>query len=99
MRGFPADRGLWAAWLLGMSLLAFVLMGVDKGRSKRKGARRISERTLLLCALLGGSPGALLGMRAFRHKTRHRQFRYGIPLILALQVLGGLWLAWRMNRP
>lgn len=96
MKGILVARGFWAAWLLGMSLLAFVLMGVDKGRSRRKGARRIPERTLLLCALLGGAPGALLGMWGFRHKTRHWQFRYGIPLLLALQGMGGLWLAWRI---
>ena len=68
-----------------MNLIAFALYGIDKRRAKQ-GAWRISEYTLLLVALLGGSLGALLGMRYFRHKTRHRKFRYGIPLILLLQL-------------
>ncbi len=44
--------------------------------------RRISEKTLFLYALLGGSPGAILGMWTFRHKTLHKRFQYGLPLIL-----------------
>ncbi len=72
-----------------MNLIAFALYGIDKRRAKQ-GAWRISEYTLLLVALLGGSLGALLGMRYFRHKTRHRKFRYGVPLILLLQLGLGL---------
>ena len=74
-----------------MNLIAFALYGIDKRRAKQ-GAWRISEYTLLLAALLGGSLGALLGMRYFRHKTRHRKFRYGVPLILLLQLGLGLYL-------
>lgn len=75
----------WAAgYVLLMSVAAFVLMGVDKGRARRKG-RRIPERTLFLSALLGGSPGAVLGMWTFRHKTRHWYFKYGMPAILLAQ--------------
>ena len=74
-----------------MNLIAFALYGIDKRRAKQ-GAWRISEYTLLLIALLGGSLGALLGMRYFRHKTRHRKFRYVIPLILLLQLGLGLYL-------
>lgn len=73
-----------------MNLIAFALYGIDKRRAKQ-GAWRISEYTLLLVALLGGSLGALLGMRYFRHKTRHRKFRYGVPLILLLQLGLGLY--------
>ena len=74
-----------------MNLIAFALYGIDKCRAKQ-GAWRISEYTLLLIALLGGSLGALLGMRYFRHKIRHRKFRYGVPLILLLQLGLGLYL-------
>lgn len=73
-----------------MNLIAFALYGIDKRRAKQ-GAWRISEYTLLLVALLGGSLGALLGMSYFRHKTRHRKFRYGVPLILLLQLGLGLY--------
>jgi len=71
-------------WIGVLSLLAFILMGYDKGRAKA-GRRRVPERTLLLVAALGGAPGALLGMYLFRHKTRHPRFQYGLPLLLLAQ--------------
>lgn len=80
---------LCRSWLLGyglaINLTAFALMGVDKRRAKRRGARRIPERTLFLSALMGGALGAVLGMWVFRHKTRHWYFRYGLPAILLAQ--------------
>ena len=86
----------WALlWVLALSLADFVLMGVDKRRAKR-GAWRVKERTFFLLALLGGSPGALLGMWAFRHKTRHWYFKFGLPALLLAQIALGLWLAWRL---
>ena len=69
------------AYVLLVNLVAFCLCGVDKRRAK-KGRWRIAERTLLTAALLGGSPGLLLGMRAFHHKTRHKKFTVGVPLLL-----------------
>lgn len=90
MFSLPFDVALWG-YLILMNLIAFALYGIDKRRAKQ-GAWRISEYTLLLVALLGGSLGALLGMRYFRHKTRHRKFRYGVPLILLLQLGFGLYL-------
>ncbi|USF26183.1 hypothetical protein N510_001101 [Firmicutes bacterium ASF500] len=89
---------LWQAlglYLLAVNLAAFVLMGVDK-RKARRGAWRISERTLFLPALLGGALGGVLGMRTFHHKTRHWYFRWGFPLLLALQLAGLGWLAFRL---
>ena len=73
------------------NLLAFALMGLDKRRAKRD-AWRVRERTFFLVALLGGSPGAVLGMWCFRHKTRHWYFRYGLPAILVLQLALGAWI-------
>ena len=87
MRGFILEHMyIPVLYLVIMSLTAFIAFGVDKRRSKR-GLWRTSERTLLLLTVLGGSPGALLGMRVFHHKTRHRKFTLGVPLILAVQVL------------
>ena len=87
----------WALlWVLALSLADFALMGVDKRRAKR-GAWRVKERTFFLLALLGGSPGALLGMWTFRHKTRHWYFKFGLPAILLTQIALGLWLAWRLT--
>ena len=82
-------NGLFLA-CLAINALEFFLRGWDK-RQARKGGRRTPEKTFFLLALLGGSPGAILGMYAFRHKTRHWYFVLGIPAILAAQLLLG-WL-------
>jgi len=83
---------LAACYLLAVNLWAFGLMWFDKRRSRRRGARRIRERTLFLSALLGGSLGALAGMWVFRHKTKHWYFVWGIPAVFLLQAALGLWL-------
>ena len=85
-------KGLAGLWLLAANLLAFALMGFDKYRAKKKGARRIRERTLFLSALLGGGLGAFLGMWVFRHKTKHWYFVAGIPLIALAEAALGIWL-------
>ena len=72
-------------YLLIINALGFVIMLADKQRSRKK-LWRIPESTLLTVAVLGGSIGALAGMRVFHHKTRKRKFTLGIPLILALQL-------------
>lgn len=91
MHHFFSPAHLPWLYLIFINLLAFALFGADKRRAKTA-RRRISERTLFLSALLGGSAGAILGMRCFRHKTLHKRFRYGLPLILAAQVLLCLYL-------
>ena len=83
-------------YLLAVNLWAFTLMGVDKGRAK-KGAWRIRDRTLFLSALLGGSVGAFLGMRAFRHKTKHWYFTLGMPLILLAQLALAGVILWKLG--
>ena len=70
-----------------------VVYGWDKARSKVQGARRVPEKTLFLLAILGGSVGAILGMRVWHHKTRHWYFKYGLPAILLAQ----LALAWYLG--
>lgn len=87
---------LLGLYLLLVNLAAFGLMGADKRRARR-GAWRISERTLFLPAVLGGALGGTLGMRVFHHKTKHWYFRFGFPALLAVQ-LGLLgWLCWRLS--
>lgn len=78
-------------YLAAVNLLLFVLMGADKARAKR-GARRIPEAALFLTAILGGSVGGICGMYAFRHKTLHRSFRLGFPLILVCQLALAVFL-------
>jgi uncharacterized membrane protein YsdA (DUF1294 family) len=74
--------------LLGLNVLAFLLFGFDKVRSKRKG-RRTSEATLLLFSWLGGFVGGWWGMSVFRHKTRKTSFR--VRMVLAT-LLSPVWL-------
>ena len=81
-------------YLLTANLTAFILMGVDKRRARR-GEWRVSEKALFLPAVLGGALGGVLGMKVFRHKTRHWYFRFGFPLLLLIQLLGLGWLVLR----
>lgn len=78
-------------YLLLINAAAFLLMLADKWKA-RKNRWRIPESTLMLTAVFGGSIGALAGMYAFRHKTRHPKFTLGIPAILLLQIVLALWL-------
>ena len=71
-------------YLLAINLLAFLIYGADKRKAKRD-QWRIPEKTLFLPALLGGSVGALAGMKVFHHKTRKWYFRFGIPVIFIAQ--------------
>ncbi|MEE1078047.1 MAG: DUF1294 domain-containing protein [Agathobacter sp.] len=79
------------AYLIIINLLGFAIMGIDKEKAKRK-AWRIPEKTFFLVSFLGGSLGSFLGMRVFRHKTRHWYFVIGIPTIFILQVVGSILL-------
>ena len=78
-------------YLILVNAAALLLMLSDKRKAKR-GAWRIPEATLMCVALLGGSIGALLGMKLFRHKTRHLKFTLGIPFILFCQIMLVIWL-------
>ncbi|HEV7307688.1 DUF1294 domain-containing protein [Ensifer sp.] len=68
-----------------INVAAFGLFWHDK-RAARSGRRRISERTLLTVALLGGSPGAMTARHIFRHKTRKEPFRTRLAVIIVFQV-------------
>ena len=68
-----------------INVVTFFLFGIDKWKAK-KGRWRISEATLLIFAIIGGSIGAWLGMKTWHHKTMHKKFKYGIPLILLVQI-------------
>ena len=82
---------LFLLYLLLINAAAFVLMLVDKEKARHH-RWRISERTLIGSAILGGSLGALAGMYLFRHKTRHAKFVLGIPAILAAQLILCFWI-------
>ena len=93
--GIISSVGGWGTvllvWLAAINLVTFAVYGIDKAKAKR-GAWRVPEKTLFLLPLLGGSLGALLGMRVFHHKTKHWYFVWGIPLILLAQIALAVWL-------
>ena len=72
-----------------ITIVAFALMGIDKHKAK-KGAFRMSEASLFITALLGGSIGSMAGMLVFHHKTNHWYFQAFMPLIALVQVIGVL---------
>lgn len=69
-----------------INIISFILMFLDKRRAI-KNKWRISENTLMIVSILGGSIGGILGMYTFRHKTKHLKFKVGIPIILIIQLL------------
>ena len=72
-------------YLIFINIVTFLVYGIDKWKAKQ-GSWRISEATLLMLAVIGGTIGALFGMQVWRHKTMHLKFKYGLPLILLAQI-------------
>ena len=83
-----------SCYILGINVIAFLVYGIDKLKAKR-GKWRIPESTLLLLAAIGGSIGAWLGMKVWHHKTMHKKFQYGVPLLIILQLALGAYLCIR----
>ena len=81
-------------YLVAINVVTFFMYGIDKWKAKRS-KWRISEATLLGLAVIGGSIGAWLGMRVWHHKTMHKKFQFGIPLIIVAQVAMIIWLTSR----
>lgn len=75
-----------------VNIICFFLMGSDKKRAIR-GEWRIKESTLWLVALLGGAVGGYLGMRVYRHKTKHTSFAILFPLIACAHIVLLVYLA------
>ena len=73
-------------YLVATNVATFFTFGIDKWKAKHS-KRCITEASLLTLAILGGSIGAWLGMQVWHHKTLHKKFRYGVPLILLIQVV------------
>ena len=81
-------------YLLAINVFAFFLYSIDKWKAKRS-KWRIPEMTLLSIAVIGGSVGAWIGMKVWHHKTMHKKFKYGIPLILFAQIAIVLFISFR----
>ncbi|HZG60777.1 MAG TPA: DUF1294 domain-containing protein [Anoxybacillus sp.] len=69
-----------------VNMLGFFVIAIDKQKAK-KGKWRIAESTIWLVSLLGGAIGAMLGMQLFRHKTKHRLFRYRLPFLALFDIV------------
>ena len=88
------DILLYLLWVyLGIvNVAGFILPAVDKRRAK-KDRWRIRESTLFLISALGGSVAMYISMRLFHHKTKHKRFMIGLPVIIVLQ-LGAVFAVW-----
>ncbi|CDQ39365.1 DUF1294 domain-containing protein [Virgibacillus salexigens] len=73
-------------YLIGVNVITFLFMGMDKQRAKKQ-QYRIPERTFWLLAIVGGSLGLWAGMKTFHHKTKHMSFRIGSPILILLHVI------------
>ena len=78
-----------------INVVTFFFYGIDKYKAKHA-KWRISEATLLLLAAIGGSIGAWCGMKVWHHKTMHKKFKYGVPVIFILQVALAVWIINKM---
>jgi len=94
MKGLPLHVGL--AYFITVNVLGLVLFGIDKWKAKHD-KWRISEATLLSVTVIGGSIGAWVGMKVWHHKTMHKKFKYGIPLVMALQFVLLLFTLYWLN--
>jgi uncharacterized membrane protein YsdA (DUF1294 family) len=73
------------SWLVAANAVTVLVYGLDKAIAGSR-LRRVPERVLLMLALVGGSPGAFVGMQVFRHKTSKESFRLRFWIVVALQV-------------
>ena len=87
---------LLAIYLIAINAVAFLAYGLDKFKAKKR-KWRISEGTLILLAILGGSVGSYLGIKVWHHKTMHKKFRYGVPIIIIFQIAIVLFLLYEMK--
>ena len=78
-------------YLVIININTFFLYGIDKWKAQRS-RWRVPESVLLGMAAIGGSVGAWLGMQVWRHKTQHAKFRFGVPIILIVQVALLVWI-------
>lgn len=79
------------AYIISVNIIGFLMMGLDKRKAKKQ-TYRIPERTFWGLAILGGAVGILAGMKQFRHKTKHRSFTAGIPLLIIIQAALIVWV-------
>ncbi len=74
-----------AAYFIIVNIVGFIMSAVDKSAAKRH-KWRVPEKNLFAVSLLGGAVGTLMSMLISRHKTKHKRFMIGIPLIIFVQL-------------
>lgn len=79
-------KKILAVWLVIINFISVIVCIADKSRAKR-GKWRVRESTLWMLTFLGGGAGMYLTMRLIRHKTLHKSFMIGIPLIVILRII------------
>ena len=82
-------------YLLIINVVAFFVYGIDKYKTKHD-KWRIPEAVLLLLEAIGGSIGVWCGLKVWHHKTMHKKFKYGVPVIFILQVVLAIWIINKM---
>ena len=81
----PFQHLIIGIYLVAINVVTFFVYGIDKWKA-RKSKWRIRETALLGLAVMGGSIGAWLGMKVWHHKTLHMKFKYGVPVIMIIQL-------------
>lgn len=79
-------QGVSILYFVIVTLVGFMIMGIDKHKAKRN-RWRIPEKVLMLAAAIGGSIGVLFGMHVWHHKTQKPLFNIGVPIIIVVQLL------------
>ena len=77
-------------YLIIINIIGFLIMLIDKKKAE-KGAWRIKEKTIFIVTALGGGVGTIAGMYTFRHKTKKLAFVIGLPVILILEIILGIY--------
>lgn len=83
-------------YIVGVNVAGFILMYIDKQKAIKQ-KYRIPERTFWLLAILGSSIGNYLGMMTFRHKTKHRSFVIGMPILIVVNIVSCLYILFFMS--
>ena len=84
------------SWLIAVNIMAFIVFWLDKKRAE-KAKTRISESSLLVLTLFGGTIGSIIAMLLFRHKTRKLSFLILFWPILIVQAAAALLFVFRNN--
>ncbi|MBP2077374.1 DUF1294 domain-containing protein [Oceanobacillus polygoni] len=83
-------------YLIGVNIMSFLLMYIDKRKAMKK-QYRIPERTFWALAILGSALGAYIGMKLFRHKTKHRSFMIGMPILIIVNIISCIYIFFFMS--